>query len=97
MIEWLPDLNESFPTAVALVVRSPHVRIEHSGVLYGLRESDLVTRFPSETAELLVYLCSCVVGYHAGDLGTIADRLPALAPALRRQLDDRLAHVGAKQ
>ncbi|RYE43120.1 MAG: DUF4020 domain-containing protein [Hyphomicrobiales bacterium] len=97
MIEWLPDLNESFPTAVGLVVRSPHVRIEHSGVLYGLRESDLVTRFPAETAELLVYLCSCVVGYHAGDLGTIAARLPALAPALRRQLDDGLAHVGAKQ
>ncbi|MDM0086949.1 MULTISPECIES: DUF4020 domain-containing protein [unclassified Variovorax] len=97
MIEWLPDLSESFPTAVTLVVRSPPVRIEHSGVLYGLKESDLVTRYPAETAQLLIYLCSCVIGYHAGDLGTIAGRLPALEPALRRQLDDGLAQVGVKR
>jgi len=96
MIEWLPDLGELFPAAVALVVRSPHIHIEHSRILYGLRESDLVTRYPAETAQLLIYLCNCVVGYHAGDLGSVASRLPALSSALKRQLDDGLAQVGVQ-
>lgn len=95
MVEWLPHFGDSFPAAVALVIRSPLIRIEHSHVLFELRESDLVTRYPTETAELLIYLCNCVVGYHAADLGTVARRLPALAPDLRRRLDEGLAQVGA--
>lgn len=96
MLEWLPDLGEAFPEAVSVAIRSPTIRIEHSHLLYELRESDLVTRYPNETAELLIYLCNCVVGYHTVDLGTVAARLPVLAPELRRRLDEGLARVGAK-
>lgn len=41
MLEWLPHLDGSFPKAVALAIQSPVIRIEHSHVLYELRESDL--------------------------------------------------------
>lgn len=95
MVEWLPHLGDSFPAAVGLVIRSALIQIEHSHVVFELRESDLVTRYPTQTAELLIYLCNCVVGYHAADLGAVAGRLPALAPELRRRLDEGLARVGA--
>ncbi|MDH4610332.1 DUF4020 domain-containing protein [Pseudomonas sp. BN102] len=95
MIEWLPELGDLFPVAVSLVVRAPHIRLEHCHVPYNLRESDLVTRYPTETAELLIYLCNCTVGYHVADLGKVAGRLPELAPELRRQLNDGLARIGA--
>ena len=96
MLEWLPHLGDSYPMAVSLAIRSPTIRIEHSHLLYELRKSDLVTRYPMETAELLIYLCNCVVGYHTPDLGTVAARLLVLAPDLRRRLDEGLARVGAK-
>src|SRR5690606_15986059 len=63
MLEWLPHLGDAFPDAVALAVRFPTIRIEHSHLLFALRESELVTRFPKETAELLIYLSSCAIGY----------------------------------
>ncbi len=95
MLEWLPHLGESFPAAVSLAIRSPTIRIEHSHLLYELRVSDLVSRYPTETAELLIYLCNCEVGYHAADMGTVAARLPPLAPDLTRRLEEGLARVGA--
>lgn len=96
MLEWLPHLGDSFPEAVSLAVRSPAIRIEHSHSLYDLRENDLVTRYPTETAELLIYLCNCVVGYHATNMAVVSARLPALAPNLRQRLDEGLARIGAK-
>lgn len=94
MLEWLRHLGEIFPVASSLAARAPTIQIEHSHLLFELRDSDLVTRYPTETAELLIYLCNCVVGYHAADLRTAAARLPALAPALRRNLDEALARLG---
>lgn len=95
MLDWLPHLDDLFPDAVALAVRSPAIRLEHSPVLYELRESDLVTRYPKGAAELLVYFCGCNVGYLAPDIGQIARRLPELEPDLRRRLDEGLALIGA--
>lgn len=94
MLDWLPHLGDLFPDAVALAIRSPGIRLEHSPMLYELRESDLVTRYPKGTAELLMYLCGCNVGYLASDIGQIARRLPELEPALRAQLDEGLALIG---
>jgi hypothetical protein len=94
MLEWLPHLDEIFPVASSLAVRAPTIRIEYCHLLFELRDSDLVTRYPNETAELLIYLCNCVVGYHAADLRTVAARLPALAPALQHRLDEALARLG---
>ena len=91
----LPHLGDAFPVAASLAIRAPTIQIEHSHLLFELRESDLVIRYPTETAELLIYLCNCVVGYHVADLSTVAARLPALAPDLRRRLDEGLARVGA--
>lgn len=94
MLEWLPHLGEIFPVASSLAVRAPTIQIEHSHLLFELRDNDLVTSYPTETTELLIYLCNCVVGYHAADLRTVAARLTALAPALRRSLDEALARLG---
>lgn len=96
MLEWLPHVGDSFPEAVSLAVRSPEIRIEHSLLLYELADSDLVTRYPTETAELLIYLCNCAVSYLAEYLVRVAVRLPALAPELRLRLDEGLARAGCK-
>jgi hypothetical protein len=94
MLEWLPHLGDAFPDAVALAVRSPAIRIEHSRVLYELRESELVMRFPIETAELLGYLAGCTVGYHADDLARIEARLPPIPAQARSRLDEAFARAG---
>lgn len=94
MLEWLPHLGNTFPDAVALSVRFPAIRIEHSGVVFALRDSELVTRFPAETAELLVYLANCLVGHQAADLATIDDRLPTIPAELRRRVDEAFARAG---
>lgn len=94
MLEWLPHLGDAFPDAAALAIRFPPIRIEYSDVLFNLRESELVTRFPAETAELLIYLSNCIVGYHAADLATINARLPPIPPQLRRRVDEAFARAG---
>jgi hypothetical protein len=95
MLEWLPHLGDLFPAAISLAVRSPRIRIEHSHVLFELRESDLVTRYPNETAELLIYLARCGIGYDAADLARIDARLPPLPAQLRVRLDEAFARAGA--
>lgn len=94
MLEWLPHLDDSFPDAVALAVRFPAIRIEHSQALYELGKSDLVTRFPTETAELLIYLAGCTVGYDADDLAKIEARLPLIPAQVRSSLDEAFARAG---
>ncbi len=94
MLEWLPHLGNAFPDAVTLAVRFPTIRIEHSGVLFELRDSELVTRFPAETAELLIYLSNCTVGYHATDLAKIEARLPPIPAQVRSRLDEAFARAG---
>ncbi|EPV8382413.1 hypothetical protein ACWASM_001055 [Enterobacter cloacae] len=89
-----PHLGDEFPEAVALAIRSPKIRIGHSHVFYDLRTSELVTRFPTETAELLVYLSSCTFGYNANDLIKIEMRLPLIPANVRRSLDEAFAHAG---
>ncbi len=94
LLEWLPYLGNAFPDAVALAVHSPTIRIEHSHVLFNLRESELVTRFPAETAELLIYLANCTVGYHTADLAKIDARLPPISSELRGRIDEAFARAG---
>lgn len=97
MLEWLPQLGDVFPDAVALAVRSPAIRIEHSHVIHELRESELVTRFPAETAELLIHLAACVVGYHATDLAEVDARLPPIPAQLRGRVDEAFARAGVSR
>ncbi|MEQ1815253.1 MAG: DUF4020 domain-containing protein [Nitrosomonas sp.] len=94
MLEWLTHLGDAFPDAVALAVRSPPIRIEHSHLPYELRTSELVTRFPAETAELLIYLATCTGGYHAADLAKVSARLPPIPEQLRRRVDEAFAFAG---
>lgn len=94
MLEWLPHLGDAFPNAVALAAIFPTIRIEHSHVLFELRESDLVTRFPTETAELLIYFSNCEIGYHADDLAKINARLPEIPAQVRKKLDEAFARAG---
>jgi hypothetical protein len=94
MLEWLPHLGDAFPDAVALAVRSPAIQIEHSHVVYELRESELVTRFAVETAELLIYLANCRPGYHTADLEKIYARLPPIPAHVRSRVDEAFARAG---
>ena len=94
MLDWLPHLGDAFPNAVALAVGFHPIRIEHSNLAFELRESDLVTRFPSDTAGLLIYLANCIVGYQLADLATVEARLPPLAARLRERVDEAFARAG---
>ena len=90
MLEWLLHLDEIFPFASLLAIQAKAVAIGHSNLLFGLLNSNLVTRYPAETAALLIYLCKCGIQHHATDLRTVATRLPELAPDLRHRLDEAL-------
>lgn len=94
MLEWLPHLGEAYPDAVALAVRFPPIRIEHSHVLFELRDSELVTRFPAETAELLIFLANCALGHHAADLARVDARLPPISTQLRSRVNEAFALAG---
>lgn len=94
MLEWLPQLGDAFPAAVALATRCPVIRIEHSHVLRELQKNELVTRFPAETAELLIYLAKCTVGYHAPDLAKVDALLPPIPAQLRGRVDEAFARAG---
>jgi hypothetical protein len=94
MLEWLPHLGDAFPDAVSLAVRIPITKINHSHVVYQLLQSDLVTRFPLDTAELLIYLANCVAGYQASYLAKINARLPPMPVQLRSRIDEAFARAG---
>lgn len=95
MLGWLPHLGDMFPQGVFLAVTARYIRIEHSHLFSEMQKSDLVTRFPAEAAELLIYLCHCRLGYHITDLiSKIASRLPPLDPQLQHRLDEAMAHAG---
>ena len=94
MLEWLPHLGDQFPQGVSLAVSASPVQIAHTQLMHQMRKSDLVTRFPADTAQLLIYLCDCLPGYHAEDIGMVARRLPQLNPDLSRRLDEAMARAG---
>lgn len=97
MRDWLPALGDAFPEAVSLALRSPTVPIEHARFIHQLKESDLVTRFQLDTAELIIYLTSCKPEYHAGDLAKVATRLTDIPPEVAHRLDEALAKIGVKR
>jgi hypothetical protein len=95
MLEWLPHLGIAFPDAVGLAIQFPLIRIEHSHLLFELRESEAVTLFPVETAELLIfYLSGGSPGYHATYLAEIYARLPPIPPSVRERVDEAFALAG---
>ena len=94
MLGWLPHLAKLYPQGVALAIKMPLSGIEHSDLSYKMQKSDLVTQFPNDTAELLIYLCSRLEGYRASYIGTIAKRLQSLDPELRCRLDESMAIAG---
>ncbi len=93
MLAWLLHLGDAYPEGVSLATRSPAIQIRHHHLLFELRESELVLQFPSETAELLIYLCRCGVGFPAY-LGEVAARLSGLSSELRQRLQEALALAG---
>lgn len=95
MLEWLPHLGDLYVEAVPLATRFPQIRLGNSFMLFELRESDLVLRYPVETANLLIYICRCEIGYHANDIDAVNKKLPMIDIKLRHELDEALARVGA--
>lgn len=97
MREWLPALGDAFPDAVSLVLRSPAVPSEYAHFLHQLKESDLVSRFPIDTSELVIYLTNCIPGYQTGELAQVAKRLTNIPPEVAHKLDEALAKIGEKR
>lgn len=56
MLGWLPYLGAVFPEAVELAVRMPKTPLQHSSVIYELRESELLRRHPEAAAQMLIFL-----------------------------------------
>lgn len=95
MLDWLPLLGDHFPKGVMLAIRFPAIQIDHSHLLYELKDSDLVVKHPTETAKLLIYLCGCTLTYHVGYLKEVASKLPPIDADLKKSLDEALARKGA--
>ncbi|MGN8081555.1 DUF4020 domain-containing protein [Variovorax sp. 22077] len=95
MLDWLLDLDEAYPAGVKLATVGPPVNLEHSSLLFQLRETDLPVRFSSETASLLVFLSSCELGYQTAYLKEIATRLVGLTDDQKRSLAEALVRAGA--
>lgn len=95
MLNWLPSLNENFPDAVKFAVSFPPVHLENSTLLYELNSSGLVINFPTEMAELLIYICQCTFGSHnIHYIQQIDAHLKKLPEKIRSNLDDALARAG---
>ena len=56
MLQWPAQLTAVFPEAVALAVRMGKPSSEHGNLLYSLRKSNLVERFPNELSCYLIHL-----------------------------------------
>lgn len=95
MLEWLPALGEAFPEAVSLAITFPPIPVDHAHFLYQLKESDLVTNFPIDTAELIIYLTKCKLNHLTINLlAQLAKRLTDVTPEVRHKLDEALATIG---
>ncbi|MGZ7254094.1 hypothetical protein ACXWO5_10785, partial [Streptococcus pyogenes] len=79
MMEWLPYLGSAYPEAVNIIVSVDPISLTTNSVLFLLRESTLVTDYPQETANLLVYLSRCITTDHNAEyMLQIAERLTSL-------------------
>lgn len=94
MLDWLAYLGDMFAEAVELAARAPHVVADHGRLLQALRDGGLAQKSPEATARLLIYLCGCVHGYQAAELGRIAQQLPPLPHEIDRRLREQLARIG---
>lgn len=96
MLDWLPYLGEHFPAAVLLATQMPAFHADHTHVLFDLRESDLVERFPEAAAHLVIYLADRVQAYQLADLAEVARRIgDLLREPLSYRLTEALARAGA--
>jgi hypothetical protein len=97
MLEWLPYLGEFFPKAVSLIISGPSLStlIEHSSIFHIMAESDLPTRFPSETARLLVYICPQTPPYCRQYVVSLANQISSHLDAdIRDELTETMACYG---
>src|SRR5262249_5843 len=61
MLDWLPHLPATFPEAVSLAVCMPKVRLQHTPLVYALKESPLVEQYPDAMAQLIIFVLNCDV------------------------------------
>ncbi len=97
MLNWLPHLGDAYPQAVRLAIRRQLSRLEHCHMLYELQNSELVTQYPNETADLLIYLSKCDFGAHASYMLKVESRLPELPADLGIQLNEAFARAGLRR
>ena len=83
-----------YPEGVKLAKSSGQIKVMSGTVLFELQDSDLVTQYPNETAELLIFLCTSQLGHQAIDLLKVAKRVTNLPQELRKKLDESIARLG---
>jgi hypothetical protein len=94
MLNWLPYLGSDFPSAVNLLKQTNAIKIEYTHAFSDLLKSDLIYRFPTDTAELLIYLADCDIKYHKVTLLQIKNSLPQLPEDVSLRLAEAFANAG---
>ena len=56
MLYWLPHLKLVFPDAVDIATRMPKIPLQHSMVIHGLKDNEIVKMYPESVVKLLLYL-----------------------------------------
>ncbi len=94
---WLLSIGDRFPEGVSLLIQAPAAFGKHHDVLYRLKESDLVTAYPEQVANLITHLARGTVPPFWGGsfLRGIVDRLrPAVGRALLEPLVEQALRLG---
>jgi hypothetical protein len=98
MIEWIVPLEPVFPEVVEMICAVDVPKIGHTTLFHRLRQSPIPTKYPADSARLLIHLASSpeLPGHHCDDLeelarGLLRDRAPA---PLLNDLCNELARLG---
>lgn len=96
MLDWIVQLEDKYPDAIKLCIDWPPVSLGHGSMLYELAKSELPIKHQDITAQLLIYLSRCDLGFLASYLVDIASRLNDLSEGRRQSLNEALTYAGLK-
>lgn len=92
MLSWLPHFDDLFPAAVDLYVQFQAFEIESLHyLLHLLNEKNFYTRFPTDTANLFIFLCKCKIKPY--DISRIEGQARLLLPNLNETASDKLRNA----
>lgn len=97
MLSWPLYLGDLFPEAVAQLVKFQKTNIQYNYVIFKSCESDLITKFQTESAKLLIYLIGCSSPQNSSKLKEIYSRLTSIPKEIRTDIDEAFVLAGILQ